>query len=266
MTPSSNSTFSPSSQTFSPTDVVAAHASVQERLAFIRKTYALFFVATLASFAAGAVMLIGFEPLGIPAGGFVWFLRHPLIAIVIYFVGVFAVQGLQRVPVVNLLALLGYAAFTGAYFSLVALASYFVTGGELVTREGQLVLTGGSWSLAGQAFGLTLAAFGGLSMYAFVTRKDFSHWGAALTILLFVAIGVALIAFFMGGFSNPGIELGFCSVIVLLMSAFVLYDTSRIIRSHPVDRPVSAALSLFLDFALLFVYILRILTILQGRR
>jgi FtsH-binding integral membrane protein len=46
---------------------------------------------------------------------------------------------------------------------------------------------------------------------------------------------------------------------VAFAGACVLYDTSKIIRDYPVDRPAGAALHLFASIALMLWYVLRIL-------
>jgi len=43
---------------------------------------------------------------------------------------------------------------------------------------------------------------------------------------------------------------------VLLFSAFILYDTSNILRDYPNDEYISAALTLYLDVFLLFQHLL----------
>jgi FtsH-binding integral membrane protein len=232
-----------------------ANAIPAERLAFIRRTYSLFFISLVLAVVTGWFT--------IQSGAYMWFIRHPIIALVIYFGGVFLVQGVSRTPGINVVALFGYAAFTGAYFSLVALASYFVTGGSF--KQGTMTLTGGSWHLAGQAFGLTLIVFGGLTLFTFISRKDFSFLGGFLFIGLMLCLGLGIIAMIFG-FPSTGLELLFCVAVVGLMAGYVLYDTSRIIHRCPTDAHVSAALAIYIDFAVMFVYILRILMILNSRR
>ncbi|MBN1476586.1 Bax inhibitor-1 family protein [Candidatus Sumerlaeota bacterium] len=235
-----------------------AESMPQERLTFIRKVYSLFFVSLLLAFIGGAAC--------IKTGGFIWFIQHPIIALVIYFAGVFVVQAVSRTPGINAIALFAYAVFTGAYFSLIALASYLMTGGSLVqdkvTRE--LVLSGGSWNLSIQAFGLTLAVFGGLTLFAFVSRKDFSFLGGFLFMALILLIGLGIIAMIFG-FPSQGVEMLFLVAVTVVMCGYVLYDTSNIMRRYPTNMAVSAALAIYLDFIIIFIYILRILMEMQRR-
>src|SRR5207244_11649845 len=50
--------------------------------------------------------------------------------------------------------------------------------------------------LIGQAAVLTIGAFGILTLYAFVSRRDFSAWGSFLIVGLWVLIGTMLLNFF----------------------------------------------------------------------
>lgn len=103
---------------------------------------------------------------------------------------------------------------------------------------------------------VTLLGFAGLTAVAFITRKDFSFlrgvlvWGGVVALVLIVA-GVAF-----------GFELGtfFSVAMVALAGGAVLYDTSNILRHYPQDRHVAAALELFASVALMFWYVLRLLS------
>jgi modulator of FtsH protease len=233
----------------------AADAVPAERLAFVRRVYSLFFLSLVAAFAGGFF--------AISTGAVLWFVRHPIIAFVLYIGGVFGVQGLSRKSGINVIALLAYAAFTGAYFSLIALVSYLVTGGKMDPATG--ALTGGSWHLAGQAFGLTLIVFGGLTLFAFVSRTDFSFLGGALFIGLLIFLGLGVIGM-IWGFPSSGLQMAFLVGVVVIMAGYVLFDTSNIMRHYPTDASVSAALAIYIDFAILFVYLLQILIQIYGNR
>jgi modulator of FtsH protease len=54
-------------------------------------------------------------------------------------------------------------------------------------------------------------------------------------------------------------QLAIASVGVLLFSAYVLYDTSRLLRTDDRSDAVGAALGLYLNFFNMFIFILRIL-------
>lgn len=102
----------------------------------------------------------------------------------------------------------------------------------------------------------TLLGFAGLTLVAFGTRKDFSFLRG---ILMFAGVSamVAIICSLVFGFT---LGTFFSAAMVAVAGASILYDTSNIIHHYPSNRYVSAALSLFASVALMFWYILRILS------
>jgi uncharacterized protein len=107
----------------------------------------------------------------------------------------------------------------------------------------------------GAAGFVTLLLVGGLTWTAFTSKTNFSFMGGFLKVGGMVALGT-LVAGAIFGF-NLGIW--FSGLMVLFSGACVLYDTSKIIHEHPVDRPAGAALHLFASIALMLWYVLRIL-------
>lgn len=101
---------------------------------------------------------------------------------------------------------------------------------------------------------VTLAGFAGLTIVAFMTRKDFSFLGGILKFGFVIAL-VLIVAAVLFGF-----ELGtfFSVAMVALAGGAILYDTSNVLHHYPEDRYVGAALSLFASVALMFWYVLRI--------
>lgn len=213
----------------------AAQALPAERLTFIRKVYSLFFVSVLFAVAGGyAALQTGFT---------LWLVQHPIIAIAAYLGGVFLVQGMSRAPGINVVLLFVYAAFTGAYFSIAVLAAALQTG---------------SFDVAVQAFGLTLVVFGGLTLFAFVSRTDFSFLRGFLFTGLLILLGIGVLSLFFG-FLDQGMFTVYAVGVVLIMAGYVLYDTSNILRHYGTNQAVAAALAIYIDFAILFVYLLRLL-------
>jgi len=100
----------------------------------------------------------------------------------------------------------------------------------------------------------TLVGFGGLTLVAFVTRKDFSFLGALLKWGFIVAL-ILIVAGVLFGF-----ELGtfFSVAMIALAGGAVLYDTSNVLHHFSEDRHVGAALELFASIALMFWYVLRL--------
>lgn len=103
---------------------------------------------------------------------------------------------------------------------------------------------------------MTLLLFGGLTFSAFTLGVDFSFLRSALIIGSFVALGLIVVSVLFG--FTLGIL--FSLVMVGLAAASILYTTSNILRHYRTDQYVAAALSLFAAVALLYFYILRILT------
>lgn len=106
------------------------------------------------------------------------------------------------------------------------------------------------------AAGCTLVGFGALTAVAFLSRKDFSFLRAILMWVGILAVG-AIVAGVLLGF-----QLGtwFSVLMVGVAGAAILYDTSNVIHHFPEDRYVGAALQLFASVALMFWYLLRLLS------
>ena len=110
--------------------------------------------------------------------------------------------------------------------------------------------------LIGQAAMLTLGAFGILTLYAFVSRRDFSAWGSFLIVGLFVLIGTSILNFFVG---NATADLWLAGVAVLLFSGLLVFDTWRLRNRYGPDEYVGAAVNIYLDLLNMFMAVLRIL-------
>jgi FtsH-binding integral membrane protein len=110
--------------------------------------------------------------------------------------------------------------------------------------------------LIGQAAVLTIGAFGILTLYAFVSRRDFSAWGGFLMVGLWVLIGTMVLNIF---FQNAAVDLWLASVAVLLFSGLLLYDTWRLRNFYGPDEYVGAAVQIYLDLLNMFMAILRIM-------
>ena len=106
------------------------------------------------------------------------------------------------------------------------------------------------------AAGTTILGCAGLTVVAFVTRKDFSFlrsflmWGGIVALLLIVAS--VLFGFQMGTWFSVAM-IGFAG-------AAVLYDTSNVLHRYEEDRYVAASLQLFSSIALMFYYVLMLFT------
>jgi modulator of FtsH protease len=110
------------------------------------------------------------------------------------------------------------------------------------------------------AIGLTGLIFLSLSGYTLTTQKDFSFMRGFLFTGMMVVIGAMLIMFVGSffGFYVSGLHLALSAAIVILMSGFILFDTSRIIHGGETNY-VLATVSLYLDIYNLFVSLLHLL-------
>jgi FtsH-binding integral membrane protein len=109
--------------------------------------------------------------------------------------------------------------------------------------------------LIGQAAVLTIGAFGILTMYAFVSRRDFSAWGSFLMVGLWVLIGTMVLNFF---FQSALAGLWLASVTVLLFSGLLVFDTWRLRNRYGPDDYVGASVQIYLDLLNIFMAILRL--------
>lgn len=105
------------------------------------------------------------------------------------------------------------------------------------------------------ALGGTGVIFLGLSGYALTTRRDFSFLGGFLFVGLLVVLGAALLNIFL---DIPAMSLALSAAIVMLMSGFILYDTSRMVNGG-VDNYIVATVQLYVNIFNLFISLLHLL-------
>ena len=137
--------------------------------------------------------------------------------------------------------------FTGILgFSVGPLISFYLS----MPSGGETVMT---------ALGLTGVIFLSLSGYTLTTQKDFSFMRGFLFTGMMVVIA-AMLLMFVGSFFGlhiSGLSLAISAAVVMLMSGFILYDTSRIINGGETNY-VMATVSLYLDIYNLFVSLLHL--------
>lgn len=118
----------------------------------------------------------------------------------------------------------------------------------------------GGPALVMQALAGTAIVFFALSAYALNTRKDFSYMGGFLMVGLIIAIVAMIANLFL---QIPAMSLMISSVVVLIMSGLILFDTSRIIHGGETNY-IRATVSLYLNIYNLFIHLLHLLTALSG--
>jgi len=128
-------------------------------------------------------------------------------------------------------------------------------GGSLGPMLNHYMAMANGGSLIMQALGGTALVFFGLSGYVLTTKKDFSFMGGFLMVGLLVAIVGMIANIFL---QIPAMSLAISAGIVLIMSGFILFDTSRIINGGETNY-IRATVSLYLNIVNLFTSILHLL-------
>ena len=158
----------------------------------------------------------------------------------------FAVSALRN-SVWSIAALLGFTFVAGVFLGpILQVALHFSNGAQLI----------------GLAAGGTGIIFFSLATIATVTKKDFSFMGKFLFIGLILLIVASLANLF---FQIPALSLTLSSIAVLIFSAFILYDVSRIVHGGETNY-VMATLGLFLSIYNLFISLLQLLMAFSGER
>jgi len=204
-------------------------SSQTDVMAFLKSTYQLFASSLLAA-TAGAY--IG---LGMAAAISSWFWG----LVILQFGLLFAIYAVKNKPGINLAVLFAFTFVSGLTITPLLASVFSMPSGA---------------SIVAQAFLMTSVAFGGISMFALTTKKDFSSMGKMLMIALIILIVGSISNIFIG---SPILQLGIAMVGALLFSAFILYDTQKIIRGE-FETPIEAAIALYLDFLNLFISLLQI--------
>ena len=200
---------------------------------FVKQTYQLFAGSLLAA-TVGAY--VGISTLGaIVAQFYIGF-------VILEFALLFGLFFTKTKPGINLFMLF---AFT------------FVSGLTLTPILSRVLGIPGGAAIVAQAFLLTTAIFGIMSIFFLFTKKDLASMGKMLFIALIVVVIGSLINLFLG---SPILQVIIAGVSAILFSIFIAYDTQNIVRGL-YDSPVTAAVSLYLDFLNLFVSLLQLLGI-----
>lgn len=138
----------------------------------------------------------------------------------------------------------------GVVFAITGLLGFSL--GPLLTQY--LSLPNGPQIVA-TAFGGTGVIFLGLSGYALTTRKNFNFMGGFLVAGLLMALVAIVANIFL---NMPALSLAISSIVIMLMSGFILYDTSRMIHGGKTNY-LLMTVSLYLNIFNIFVHLLHIL-------
>lgn len=105
------------------------------------------------------------------------------------------------------------------------------------------------------SLGGTGIIFMALSAYALTTKRDFSFMGGMLMVGMIVVVIAAIANIFL---AMPALSLTISAVVILLMSGFILYDTSRIVNGGETNY-IMATVGLYLSIYNIFVSLLQLL-------
>jgi modulator of FtsH protease len=216
--------------------------SIENINVFVKKTYQLL-AGSLIGGAVGAYVGMGFVSNMInPVSGGLTFTYWG--AVILEFILLFGLYAAKNKTPLNLVLLFAFTFMTG--FTLAPTLAVFIA-----KNMGYVI---------GEAFGLTAVAFGGLTVFAMNTKKDFTTMGKMLFITLIVLIVAGIANIFL---HLPMLQLIIASVGAVLFSMFILFDTQNIIKGN-VSSEIEAAVALYLDFLNLFISLLQILGFLNS--
>ncbi len=233
---------------------IAAEATVDARMTFIRKTYMHLMAAV---YGLVALEFLYFQVL--PLNDWVpqlFAMRWGMMLLFgAYMIVSYVADGWARSeasPAMQYAGLFGYVfAFSVILCPMLWIANLYVTP-----------IGGMVFSPIAVAAVATLTIFGLLTAFVFLTKKDFSFLGPILGIAGLLIFGAILLSFF--GLLNLGT--GFAMLLAVLASGAILYDTSNVLHHYRTEQYVAASLALFASVGLLFWYILQIVISLSDRR
>jgi FtsH-binding integral membrane protein len=211
----------------------------EERATLVRRTYGLVFVSVIVT-ALGVVFCLS-QPSVFQAVA-----QHPFITMLAMFAPLWMAMRARREFPKNIVLTLVFTFIEGIFIApFLALAEQRAPG------------------VIGQAGILTLSTFGVLTLYAAVSKRDFSAWGSFFIVGLWVLIATSLLNFF---FQSAIASLWIAGATVLVFSGLLVFDTWRLLRTNqygPEDY-VPAAVNIYLDLLNLFLALVRLLG--GGRR
>ena len=173
-------------------------------------------------------------------------------------ISVFLVIGVQLALVFSIRPVMrskGWQA--GALLFILYSATLGVTVSTLLLRY--------TFTSVAQAFFVTGGAFGGLTLFAFVTKKDLSGVGNFCMVGLIGIILASVVNIFVG---SSAVHFAISVLGVLIFAGLTAYDTQKMKEyaySQDTDNEtgrrasIMAALELYLDFIMMFIYLTQLL-------
>ncbi len=113
-----------------------------------------------------------------------------------------------------------------------------------------------------RTFFISAASFGALSLYGYTTQRDLSPIGSFLVMGLFGLILAMVVNMFL---KSTGLDFAISAIGVLIFAGLTAWDTQKIKEMYSVQddgtvagrKAVMGALTLYLDFINLFLFLLR---------
>ena len=207
-----------------------------ERATLVRRTYLLVLASVLVTM-GGVSFSMATPPV------LNWAARHPIITMLGMFLPLMGALKFRNVFPTNI----------GLVFLFTFLEGIFISPFIYLLGQTQP-------GVVGQAALLTGTTFGVLTLYAFLSRKDFSAWGGFFIVGLWVLIATSVLNMF---FQNPTASLWIAGASVFVFGGLLVFDTWRLRNVYGPDDYVQAAVAIYLDLLNMF---LAILSLLGGRR
>jgi modulator of FtsH protease len=170
----------------------------------------------------------------------------PLVMFGVMMAMLFGVSALRNSPM-GVVLLLGFTFVAGIFLGPILQAALSLRNGA---------------QLVGLAAGGTGLIFMTLATYATVTKRDFSFMGKFLFIGLILLVVASLANLF---FQIPALSLTISAIAVLLFSAYLLFDISRIVNGGETNY-VMATMAVYLNLYNLFINLLNLLMAFSGQR
>jgi len=144
-----------------------------------------------------------------------------------------------------------------------ALVLFMLYAGLLGLMLSSVFLTYTHGSIA-RTFFISAASFGALSLYGYTTQRDLSPIGSFLIMGLFGLILAMIVNMFL---KSSGLDFAISAIGVLIFAGLTAWDTQKIKEMYDVNddgtvsgrKAVMGALTLYLDFINLFLFMLRFL-------
>ncbi len=198
-------------------------------------------------------------------------LRSYMLSVYNYMAGGLAITGVVAflafsLAVVVMLAPLGLVFFLSARISSMSVAaaqiSFWVFAGLMGLSLSSIFLLYTQNSIT-QVFFVTAAAFGGLSLYGYTTKRDLSAMGSFLIMGVIGILIASLVNIFL---QSSALQFAVSVIGVLVFAGLTAYDTQRIKEMYfsgdalatASKKAIMGALALYLDFINMFMFLLQL--------